>query len=315
MAINTQVMSNSYVKFVRTTKPKWDLLTNKDADTLYFVISDDNSKGSLYLGSALIANNLSAGLSLSQLTDFVASGNFTNEDVVVYQGGRWTNKQISSFMPVTMKGATPDENGEGGLVPVPKAGDNTLYLRGDGTWADPTVGVVSDLEALTTKVNTLDSNLTKVIGSDINKSMRSVASDVVTTEIAKVIDGAPEAFDTLKEIAAWIQGSDSSATDAADMLADITALNNAVFGVEGTEETEKQDGLVTEVATLKQDLTALTGTVSGLNTKLIKLSDVVGNETMGLVKKVNDINTTVGSHTTQINELSQKLMWSTLVEE
>ena len=83
MAINTQVMSNSYVKFVRTTTAKWDLLTNKDADTLYFVISDDNSKGSLYLGSALIANNLSAGLSLSQLTDFVASGTFTNEDVVV----------------------------------------------------------------------------------------------------------------------------------------------------------------------------------------------------------------------------------------
>lgn len=309
MAINTQVMSNSYVKFVRTTLAKWDLLTNKDADTLYFVISDDNSKGSLYLGSALIANNLSAGLSLSQLTDFVASGAFTNEDVVVYQGGRWTNKQISSFMPGTMKGATSDESGEGGLVPVPKAGDNTLYLRGDGTWANPTVGVVSDLEALTTKVNTLDSNLTKVIGTDINKSMRSVASEVAATEVAKIVDNAPEAFDTLKEIAAWIQGSDSSATDAADMLADITALNNAVFG------TAEKDGLVTEVATLKQDLTDLTGTVSGLNTKLIQLSDVVGNETMGLVKKVNTIETTVSSHTTQINELSQKLMWSTLVEE
>ena len=309
MAINTQVMSNSYVKFVRTTVAKWDLLTNKDADTLYFVISDDNSKGSLYLGSALIANNLSAGLSLSQLTDFVASGTFTNEDVVVYQGGRWTNKQISSFMPVTMKGATSDESGEGGLVPVPKAGDNTLYLRGDGTWANPTVGVVSDLETLTTKVNTLDSNLTKVIGTDINKSMRSVASEVAATEVAKIVDNAPEAFDTLKEIAAWIQGSDSSATDAADMLADITALNNAVFG------TEEKDGLVTEVATLKQGLTDLTGTVSGLNTKLIQLSDVVGNETMGLVKKVNTMETTVGNHTTQINELSQKLMWSTLVEE
>ena len=208
-----------------------------------------------------------------------------------------------------MKGATPDENGEGGLVPVPMAGDDTLYLRGDGTWANPTVGVVSDLEALTTKVNTLDSNLTKVIGTDINKSMRSVASEVVTTEVAKIVDGAPEAFDTLKEIAAWIQGSDSSATDAADMLADITDLNNAVFG------TEEKDGLVTEVATLKQGLTDLTGTVSSLNTKLIQLSDVVGNETMGLVKKVNTIETTVGDHTTQINELSQKLMWSTLVEE
>ena len=41
MAIKTQLMNNSYVKFVRTTVAKWDILANKDADTLYFVISDD----------------------------------------------------------------------------------------------------------------------------------------------------------------------------------------------------------------------------------------------------------------------------------
>lgn len=46
-------------------------------------------------------------------------------------------------------GATPLENGEVGLVPQPLAGQDTLYLRGDGSWApaptapDPFIGASS----------------------------------------------------------------------------------------------------------------------------------------------------------------------------
>jgi hypothetical protein len=35
-----------------------------------------------------------------------------------------------------MKGATDTEPGAGGIVPNPTVGDNTKFLRGDGTWAD-----------------------------------------------------------------------------------------------------------------------------------------------------------------------------------
>ena len=34
-------------------------------------------------------------------------------------------------------GATATANGEKGMVPEPKAGDQGKYLRGDGTWATP----------------------------------------------------------------------------------------------------------------------------------------------------------------------------------
>lgn len=311
MAINTQLINNSYVKFVRTTLDKWNLLTNKDTDTLYFVISEDNSKGSLYLGTALIANNLNAGMSLSQLNDFIQSGALTKDDVLVYSGGRWTNKQISSFMPVTMKGATDSEDGEGGLVPMPVAGENDLYLRGDGQWADPTGAVAADVAQLQTDVTNLDTRLSAVISSDINKSMRSVATEVAAAKIAEVVAGAPETFDTLKEIAEWIQGSDKSATDAADMLAGLQALEDAVFG----NEEDEIEGLVTQVATLTSDLTALGDQVTSLSTALGTLTDKVGNEAMGLIKKVNDIDSTTKEHTTQITELFEKLMWRTLIEE
>jgi hypothetical protein len=34
-----------------------------------------------------------------------------------------------------MQGATKENDGISGLVPVPKAGDQESFLRGDGTWA------------------------------------------------------------------------------------------------------------------------------------------------------------------------------------
>ena len=44
-----------------------------------------------------------------------------------------SEKKGSCFMGGTMKGATSSANGESGLVPAPAAGQQNLFLRGDGT--------------------------------------------------------------------------------------------------------------------------------------------------------------------------------------
>lgn len=41
----------------------------------------------------------------------------------------------------TFKAATASAAGGSGLVPAPAAGENTEYLRGDGTWAVPVSGL------------------------------------------------------------------------------------------------------------------------------------------------------------------------------
>ena len=43
-----------------------------------------------------------------------------------------------------MKGATAEADGATGTVPVPKAGDQNKFLRGDGTWAESSGGNGSD---------------------------------------------------------------------------------------------------------------------------------------------------------------------------
>ena len=50
-----------------------------------------------------------------------------------------------------------------------------------------------------------------------------IAADAAATAVAGVIDGAPESFDTLKEVAAWIANNDH-ATDVATLMTDVANL-------------------------------------------------------------------------------------------
>ena len=69
---------------------------------------------------------------------------------------------------------------------------------------------------------------------------KKLASDASAAAVATVLDGAPEKFDTLKEIAAWIAEADT-AEDAASLVtrvsnleaADVTVLSNAKSYADG----------------------------------------------------------------------------------
>lgn len=169
-----------------------------------------------------------------------------------------------------MIGATEDADGVSGLVPTPLQGQQNLYLQGNGTWSDPTIDVKSEL--------------TRLKGSDTNSTIRQVAAD----EVAKVINNAPESFDTLKEIADWIADHDET-IDIVDVTTDVTALNNAVFGPDGNSGlvvdvqtlediingTQTEQGLVTIVNNLRSNYTTLNSNVSVLTGRVDDLEDSV----------------------------------------
>ena len=50
-----------------------------------------------------------------------------------------------------------------------------------------------------------------------------LAADAASAAVATVLDGAPEAFDTLKEVADWISNNET-ASDAADLITRVAAL-------------------------------------------------------------------------------------------
>lgn len=53
------------------------------------------------------------------------------------------NAKFTDTTYSAMSGASDSVSGEEGLVPAPVSGDNSKYLRGDGTWASVTIPVLS----------------------------------------------------------------------------------------------------------------------------------------------------------------------------
>ena len=230
MASYTTTPGN-YVKFLRGTPTAWAKIpdADKDKDTLYFISATDGRTGQLYLGPKLIIGEISNINNIGDLQDVLISEDITANNILIYDDHqqKWINKpifEVLSQIVTIMVGARDDANGLSGLVPPPKAGDNKLYLRGDATWANPTAAVELVLNTL--------------IGEDTGKSIRDISKE----EVLKVVDGASENFDTLKEIETWIENNHNAT--------DIIELDNRVTKLEGTVGNSTK-GLVKDVADLK----------------------------------------------------------------
>ena len=131
-------------------------------------------------------------------------------------------------------------------------------------------------------------DVTKLVGTDkgedgrANKTVREIASE----EVAKIVNGAPEAYDTLKEVSDWIS---THGTDAATMNTQINANKAAIEKLNGTAETVgsvantvnaaidgalKVDGK--DKYALATDLTTANGKITALETKTAGLTDAEG---------------------------------------
>lgn len=83
------------------------------------------------------------------------------------------------------------------------------------------------------KVNT--DAIAALVGTDTNKTARAIAAE----EVAKIVGTAPEAFDTLEEVATWIANDTSGAAAMANDIAVLkTAVNTTLPEAISTAKTE-----------------------------------------------------------------------------
>lgn len=64
------------------------------------------------------------------------------------------------------------------------------------------------------ELNAISGKVTTLVGSDANKSVRAISAE----EVAKIVAGAPEDFNTLKEMADWLASHET----------DVTKMNSAI---------------------------------------------------------------------------------------
>lgn len=266
-----------YVKFLRGTPAAWESITNPDSDTLYFIAEGESTTGKLYLGSKLIADGETITITkLDELEDVIIGAGVPADGILIWDQtqndgeGAWVPTTLDAAFAKVVKvfeGATEEDPGRKGLVPAPTAGSQDLYLRGDATWANPT-------EVVEQQVGSLQDALNKEIQDRIlaiktllgGYAEGTTISQIAIAEIAKIVDGAPEAFDTLKEIATWIQEHDA--------VIDIEKIVAAVNKIEETLYT-KDTGVVDQVADLYLDMYGDGGSITGVKQDVVVIQQQV----------------------------------------
>lgn len=309
MAIQYRPMSPStYVAFTKATEALWakmDAASRLD-NTLYFIVDgSDDTIGKLYLGNTLIADgNGLTDIGIGKLTD-VHISKINTGDVLMYDmtTQTWKNVNLASVIGDLIKvfeGATESSVGSSGLVPAPTIGDINHFLKGDGTWANPTEEIAQDLSDLTAVVNTL-------VGTDVGVSVATIATkkaqDAAAAAVTRILDGAPDAFDTLKEVATWIENHPKAA--------DFTALSNRVTDVESIlDGINGEPGLVSVVNTMKGNVSNLLEWQTAAQGSLTALQSNVS----GLQSNLNALLVSVGKNTDDIAELANRLVWHELFD-
>lgn len=258
---------NNYVKFMRGSLAAYEALATKDEDTLYFIkISDGETR--LYWGNRLISDGevpTEIKKALNDLTDVnIPEGTVLTDGMFLgynTETSQWEPKTQTEVTVNPMIGATSEKAGSAGLVPAPAAGYENRVLTGDGNWTQLNIPNTSELE---TKVSTL-------IGTDTNKSVRGIAAE----EVATIVAGADESYDTLKEISDWIKGHPNN---VGEINSEITTIKELIGYSERIEENEsgeqvkivtsKVGTLETDLANVKQDTKIIKASVGELQTLL-----------------------------------------------
>lgn len=151
-----------------------------------------------------------------------------------------------------------------GVADAKTAQDAAIAAQSDVDALETVIGA-DDTAGLRKRIKDNEDAIGTLQGLDTNKSARTIAAE----EVAKVVNGAPESFDTLKELSDWIS---THGTDATAMNTAITKLQSIVAGIGGEGEKATVVAYVTDaIAALKigdyakaADLTALAARVKTL---------------------------------------------------
>lgn len=213
-----------------------------------------NEAGTLIkLASTTASGDLASDVATlqGQVTDLISKVGKAAEGEVAATG---LYKEIADVLTIANKGVADAATAQAAAEKAQGDVDTLKTTIG----ADDAAGLRKRIKANETAISTLQ-------GTDTDMSARAIAAE----EVAKIVNGAPESFDTLKELSDWISthGNDATAMNSA-----IAKLQDIVAGIGGEGETATVVAYVTDaIAALKigdyakaADLTSLAARIKTL---------------------------------------------------
>lgn len=241
----------SYVKFLRGTPTAFAALTHKDPDTLYFISVPGESVGQLWIGDKLITMSTTDNGALNylyELADVDTSG-LKQGCVLTWNETKqkWVVSSIEDAVKISnFVGATISSNGVAGLVPAPKAIENSNFLKGDGTWSPLTIADILNLQlTLDSFVSSEEFNAEldkKVDSSTLEEALKNKVDKVYYTVLVFDKDGNPVyEEDGITPKTEQVEGSLLSPTDKEKL--DALIISDGDIEISGTVVAENVEGL------------------------------------------------------------------------
>ena len=298
-----------------------------DDDTLYFVYnSDDNIKeGVLYLGQKLISGKNSNGSNVQiNIEDIenVDIANLQNRQILIYDQNslQWVNASLDDIInsPIGIfQGATENQNGTSGLVPVPTRADVYSFLQGSGQWVniselfEPDVFEINSNNYISLAGLSSAPVGTIPVKSDEGIVWANVSAGAITRQII-AYDELQELIrtHTAKDNVIYIVANDSNLYG--DRYSEYMVLNNTLELLGTIGNIDLSDYVTTSV----------------FNNRVGQIEDILNNASYGLVGRVTsledyigEINFTGNNHSIaeeldsihiEINDLTDQLEWHEL---
>ena len=240
--------------------------------------------------------------------DFKGSSSVDDSTITQIQGdineikGALDDKALASDLTAL---TSKVETVEGSITSINEALGNKLESSDLDTINSSIVDINSSIEGINSALDSkleasdlsdLEGKVATLIDVDANKSVRTIASE----EVAKIVDGAPKTFDTLKEIADWIESHPES----------VAELNSRLTSVEGSVSTLSStvEGLGTSVEGLESKDAELETSIGEATGRIGTLESTIGNAESGLVKDIKDNATAISTVDGKVDSLTGRVV-------
>lgn len=286
-------MAINYVQFQRGTSAAFARLPVKDPNTLYFISEKDAKTGVLYLGDKLLTQ-------ACKLDNLNLSEAITEQSILVYnpETDQWEDKPLADLAPAVFAGAKDGVAGTAGLVPAPAPCKQNAYLKGDGTWANPTAEVEAALETLKGRVDDLS---TAEVSYEIVDSLDDIENPKTNT-IYLVRKPGADGINSCDEYL-FINPDGETNSEKFERIGSTSNVSNNQY-------IESVDTNVFQVSNKQLQLKAVPVTsVSGLEDEVNTILDAKVGDLSQLLFSEN--NTTIVE---EINSINERLVWQEIEE-